>query len=146
VRLEVATILLELAACRQREYLEATAIGKHGLLPCRKLMHATRLLDYVHTWAEVEVVGIGKDNLCLSLVLHIAMEDTLHRCGGTYGHKDWGLDWTMVGLDKTGTRLRIGRSILQCKFHSVYITCKDTKIIIDHQLQLLIVFITFVRL
>jgi hypothetical protein len=92
------------------------------------------------------VVGIGKDNLGLGLVLHVAMEDTLHRCGGTYGHKDWGLDWTMVGLDKTGTRLRIGRSILQCKFHSVYITCKDTKIIINHQLQMLIVFITFVRL
>jgi hypothetical protein len=52
----------------------------------------------------------------------------------------------VVGLDETGTRLRFGRRMLQCKFHNVYITCKDTKIIVNHQLQMLIVFITFVRL
>ena len=53
VRLEVATLLLELAACCQRKYLKATTVGKHGLCPRREAMHASRLFQNTHSWAKI---------------------------------------------------------------------------------------------
>jgi hypothetical protein len=50
------------------------------------------------------VVGVGEDNLSLSLMLDISVEDTLHRRSSAYGHKYWGLYITVVGLNKASTR------------------------------------------
>lgn len=73
------------------------------------------------------MVGVGQDNLRLGLILHVAVEDALHRCGSAYGHKYGGLDHAVVGGDKSRARLTLGRCMLQFKFHTQYITRKCTK-------------------
>ena len=56
-------------------------------------------------WAEVEVVGVGEDNLRVCLILEVAVEDSLHRRSRAYGHKNRSLDCSVVGLNLSGARL-----------------------------------------
>ena len=117
VRTEVASLLLELAALRQREDLKAAAVGEHRPLPCRETVHATRLLHDAHTRAQVEMVGVGQNDARTGIVPQVAVEDALHCGGRAYGHEYGGLDGTVIGLHQAGSCLRCGSRMLKRKFH-----------------------------
>ena len=105
MRLEVATLLLQLATRRKRKDLETTAVGEHRLIPRRETVYTTRLLQNFHSGAEVEVIGICEYNLCLRLIANITMKDALHSRCGAHRHKDRGLNDTVIGNYFTRTRV-----------------------------------------
>ena len=51
------------------------------------------------------MVGVGQDNLSLRLILHIAMEDTLHRRCSTHRHKYRSLNDAVIRNDFSRTRV-----------------------------------------
>ena len=73
------------------------------------------------------MVGVGQDYLCLGLVFYVTVEDTLHRCCRAHGHKDRGFNGAVVGHQEARARLTLGRSMLQCIFHSIGLTYKGNK-------------------
>ena len=75
-------------------------------------MNATRLLDNIHTRAKIEVVGICKNYLGLSLTLQVAMKDTLHCCRSAYRHKNRGLDCSVIGNNLARTSLALSVCML----------------------------------
>src|SRR5699024_11803076 len=63
VRTEMAPLFAQLAAVGQRKDLEAARIGQHRSLPRREAVHAARLFENLRPRTQVEVVGVGQDDL-----------------------------------------------------------------------------------
>ena len=118
VRAEVAPLLAQLAAGGQREDLEAAAVGEHRPLPGREAVHAARLFDNLHAGTQVEVVGVGQNNLGVSLVAHIAVEEPLDGGGRTDGHENRRANHAVVGRELAGTGPRSGVPVLKGKLHA----------------------------
>ena len=78
-------------------------------------MYATGLLQNLHAGAEVEVVGVGQDDLGFGFLFHVAVEKSFDGGRRTYGHENRGLNYTVVGLNLACSRLRIGRRMLYGK-------------------------------
>ena len=114
---ELDTLLAHLAYAREGEYLEAAAIGEHGAVEAVELMQAASLLYHLQAGAQVEVVGVAEDDLCLDVVLQLGEVHALDGTEGAYGHEYGGLDLSVVGSDEsgTGTRLGVGMLELECK-------------------------------
>lgn len=87
------------------EDLEAAAVGEDRTVPAVELVQSACCPDDVKTWAQVEVIGVSKDNLCHDLLLEFLEVDALHASYGSYGHEDWGLDLSVVGGDDACTRI-----------------------------------------
>jgi hypothetical protein len=60
--------------------------------------------EYFEARAQVQVVGIPQTNLCADIVAEFVLMDSLHRGGGTYGHKYGRLDFSVAGRDASGAR------------------------------------------
>ena len=120
MRLKMAAVLFEFAARRERKYLKAAAVGQHRTVPCREAVYTARLLDDFHTRAHIEVIGIRQDDLGVSLVAQVAVENTLHRRRRTYRHKYRREYRAVVGYDFCGTSLARRVFILEREFHCIY--------------------------
>jgi hypothetical protein len=59
----VNALLFDFAQFRQREDLEAAAVGQNGPVPVREGMQTARLLHDLHPWPYKEVVGVPEDDL-----------------------------------------------------------------------------------
>ena len=86
----------QLAVLGQREDLEAAAVGQDGTVPAVELVQSTGALDDVHTRAQIQVVGVAQDNLCLDVVAQLAHVHRLDRTHRAHGHENGGLDLAMV--------------------------------------------------
>ena len=115
---EVAPLLLQFAARREREDLESAAVGEHGPLPGREAVHAPGPLDDLHARTHVEMVGVGQDDLRAGLLLHVAVEEPLDRGGRAHGHEDRGAHRAVVGGELAGARPRRRILVLQGECHT----------------------------
>ena len=94
------------------------AVGEHRPLPGREAVHAARLFDNLHAGTQVEVVGVGQNNLGVSLVAHIAVEEPLDGGGRTDGHENRRANHAVVGRELAGTGPRSGVPVLKGKLHA----------------------------
>ena len=89
-----------LAQFSQAEYLKTTGIGQNGTIPGHKTMQTTELFHQPVSRPQVEVVGIGQDDLSPDFP-QITRTHRLYRGVSTHRHKDRCLDQTMCGGQQT---------------------------------------------
>ena len=70
------------------------------------------------------MISVAEDDLCLHLVVEVAVCDTLHAANRANGHEDGSLYLTVVGGDESGAGIGTGVCMLKLKCH---IACKGTK-------------------
>lgn len=93
---------LDLAPLAEGVYLITAAIGKHGSRPPDKLMQPAGLFEHVHTWAQVQVVGITQYDLRTNIVFQFGLMNRLDGTCCTYGHEDRSLNTTVGSMDLPG--------------------------------------------
>ena len=81
-------------------------------------MHAAGAFEDLRAGTQVEVVGVGQDDLGPGFVAHVAVENTFHRRGRAHGHEDRGADDAVIRMQfaRAGVRRRV--FMLQDEFHS----------------------------
>ena len=65
---EAHPFLLNLSSTGKRIHLIPPAIGKDISVPVHKLMQSAGLLQYGSGRAQIEVIGISKDNSCIDIL------------------------------------------------------------------------------
>ena len=122
----------QLAVLGQREHLEAATVGEDGTVPAVELVQTPGALDNVHAGAQIQVIGIAQDNLCLDVLTQFSHVNSLDGAHGAYGHKDGRLDLAMIGRDESGAGIGAAGCGYKLIVHSVVViekSCKDTKIV-----------------
>ena len=72
VRLEPDALFgIYLATVAQREDLEAAAVGEDGAVPAVELVQTASLAKHLNAGAQIEVVGVAQNNLCLHILFQI---------------------------------------------------------------------------
>jgi len=94
---------------RQREDLEAAAVGQDRLIPVHELMETAGSADDLAAWAEVQVVGVAKQDLRARLS-DLLRGEPLDRGLGAHWHEDRRADLPVGSLQyaEAGGRRRIG--------------------------------------
>lgn len=123
VGLEGDAVSVNFAAAAEAEDLEATAVGQNWPRPGHEAVQAAHLLDDVVARPEVEVVGVGQDELRAQLH-QISRPQRLDRGLGAHRGKDGRGDDAVRGVETAGPRATfgIGRDQLKLK-HSVANFC-----------------------
>ena len=93
------------AELREREDLEASAVGQNRLIPVHELVETAGGPDDLATRAEVKVVGVTKEDLGARLGDLLGRE-AFHRGLGTDRHEDRRADLPMGGLQDAEARGR----------------------------------------
>ena len=109
---ETAPLFGQLAALREREYLETAAVCQHRFVPCAETVDASRRFDDLHARPQVEMVGVGEDD-ARSRFGQVAVENAFDARGRADRHEDGSLDGSVVG----GEPSRPGRAACRPVFH-----------------------------
>ena len=117
VRTEVRPLFGELATVRQREDLEAAAIGENGTLPPVELVQPAGLVQDIEARAQVQVIGVAQDYLGLDVVAQLALMHSLDRRHRAHGHEDRRQYRTVVGRDYAGPGMATLIGMYQLKIH-----------------------------
>ena len=88
---EMNALFLDFAQTCEREYLESAGIRQNRLVPAHELVQPASLADQLLTGADMQVVGIGEDNLRTDFV-QLARGHALDRCLCADRHENRGLD------------------------------------------------------
>ena len=83
---------------RQREDLEAAAVGEDGTIPVHKLMQSSHIPDYLIAGTDMEVIGIAKLHLAVQLLQIQGGNTALDGGGGSHIHKSGSLDGSVDGF------------------------------------------------
>ena len=100
---KLTTLFLQLADARQREHLETTRVRQDGAVPRVELVQSASLAQDIESWAQIQVVGVAQNDLCLHLLAELGEMHCLHASHRTDGHEDRGLDLTVIGGDQSCT-------------------------------------------
>ena len=119
VALELATFLAQLADACERKDLETTAISQYRTIPGVELVESACLAQDLKTWAQIEVIGVAKNDLGLDLLAEFGEMDTLDTSHRAYGHEDGREDLSMSRGDHTCTGIAGTVDMLQFKRHSL---------------------------
>ena len=87
VALEGNPFLLDLPDSRKGEYLESAAVRQDRAVPAHELVQAARFLHQGFARPQVQVVGVGQQDLGADL-LHFPGRHRLHAGAGTHRHID----------------------------------------------------------
>ena len=116
VRAEGHPFLRDLTAMRQAEDLIASAVGEDRARPAIELMQPACLVQGIEPWAQVEVVCIAEDDLCVDVIAQLGHMDSLHRANRPDGHKDRSKDLPVVGLYTSSARGSLSTSLMDIEF------------------------------
>ena len=95
---KLTTLFLQLADARQREHLETTRVRQDGAVPRVELVQSASLAQDIESWAQIQVVGVAQNDLCLHLLAELSEVYTLHTAHRTHRHEDGRLDGSVVCL------------------------------------------------
>ena len=114
---EFATFFLQFADACKREYLETARVCQNRAIPCVELMQTACLAQDVQSRAQIQVISIAQNNLCLHLFAQFCEMHTFHATHRSYGHKDGSLYLSVVCGNQScaGTAIRV--VMLYFKFH-----------------------------
>ena len=104
VAAEMHALFLDLAQAGEREDLESAGIGEDRLIPAHKFVQPARLLDQFLAGADVQVIGVGEDDLRADLV-QFARGRPLDGRLRAHRHKDRGLDVAVRGMHNAAPRM-----------------------------------------
>ena len=79
-------------------------------------MQPACLVQGIKPWAQVEVVRIAEDDLCVDVVAQLGYVDSLHRADRTDGHEDRSKDLPVVGLYAPCARGSLSTSLMDIEF------------------------------
>ena len=85
--LEGYAFLFDLPDTRQGKDLESAAVRQDRAVPAHKPVQAARFPDQGFARPQVQVVGIGQEDLCADL-LHLPRRHRLDAGAGAHGHID----------------------------------------------------------
>ena len=97
-------LLLDLAQAGEREDLESAGIGEDRLIPAHKFVQPARLLDQLLAGADVQVIGVGEDDLRADLV-QFARGRPLDGRLRAHRHEDRSLDVAVRGMHNAAPRM-----------------------------------------
>ena len=60
---ELRTLFVDAHQRAKGDHLKSTRIGQDGSIPLHELMEATEALYPFMSWAQIEVIGVGEDDL-----------------------------------------------------------------------------------
>ena len=115
---EVHAIGIELERVGEREDLEAAAVGEHGMIPVHETVDTTGLADDVDAGPQVQVVGVGEDDLGVQ-GLELGVGDALDGGLRAHGHEDRRLDVTMWRMQAAQARSASGVGRYEVEFEHV---------------------------
>ncbi len=107
----VAFLTLFLEA--EGEDLKTTTVSKHWAVPVHKFVHAAGLVDEVFARLEVEVVGVGEDDLCVHREELVRVQ-TFDGGLGPDGHEDRRLNVAMVCMNSPCAGLGVFVLVVEC--------------------------------
>jgi hypothetical protein len=115
--LEGASFRGKLTDGAEAEHLESAAVCEDGTVPAFETVKSAGLLQYIQSRAEVQVIGIAEDNLCLHVILQVFMINPFHRTDGTDRHEDRGTDVPVIRMQHTapGGGRKVGMRLFE--FH-----------------------------
>ena len=79
-------------------------------------MQPACLVQRIKPWAQIEVVRIAEDDLCVDVIAQLGHVDSLHRADRPYGHEDRGRDLPVVGLYTPSSRGSLSTSLMDIEF------------------------------
>lgn len=85
------SIFGDFAEFAEAEDLEAARIGEHGAIPANKFVESAEFADQIMARAEVEMVGIAKNNLRVQFFQNV-LGNGLDGTDGSNRHKCWGVN------------------------------------------------------
>jgi|GEM_PF-4714734 len=116
VGLENHPLFLYLPQSRQTEHLKAPAVGEDVVIPVAETMEPSELPEYVNSRSQIQMVGVGKDEVVADLV-HMLMIDTLYGSIGSHRHERRGYHIPVIEAEYAGTGTCRGMSMC----YSVYL-------------------------
>ena len=90
-------LLLNLAQAGKREHLESAGIGEDRLIPAHEFVQPARLFDQILAGADMQVIGIGEDDLRTDFI-QFARGHALDGRLCADRHEDRGLDIAVRGM------------------------------------------------
>ena len=102
----------------QAEYLESAGIGQERTVPAHEIMQAAQIAHEFVARAQVQVVGVGKDQLDIE-VFEVARGHCLDGSRRAYRREYRCGDVSVRGMQDAGSRIAIGRDYLKFESHSV---------------------------
>ena len=105
-----------LSSTGKRIYLIPSTIGEDISIPMHKLMQTSCLLQYRSSRAQVEMVGITKDDLSVDIITQLWHMYRLDRAYCPDGHEDRGKDLPVVGLYTPSARGSLSTSLMDIEF------------------------------
>ena len=109
VRAKLDAIGRDFAQGRQGKDLEAATVGQHGPVPAHKFVHAAGPSNQFVTRPQVQVVGVGQDDLGTATILAQRFKHLLrhgfYTGGRTHGHKDWSFNRAMREVERAPARV-----------------------------------------
>ena len=112
---ELHALVVQLAQIRQRKHLESAAVGEDRAIPVHEGMQSARLLHQLLARAQVQVVGVGQDDL-RAAVLQLVGRHGLDAGLGAHGHEDGRFDHAVGRVQPAATRARLLANVQQFKF------------------------------
>jgi len=117
---ELAAFLAQLTNAREREYLEAAAVGEHGALEAVELVQAAGSLKHAGAGAQVEVVGVTQNDLGVDVLVEVAQLHALHGAHSAHGHEDGCVNVAVVGVNDTGAGGGVGIGMLESEEQGLF--------------------------
>ena len=109
VAFELHSFFLYFSGTGEGIYLISSTIGENISVPVHKLMQTSCLLQNSRSRAQVEVIGISKNNICINIFCKFSLLHSLNRSHRPYRHKDRSFYYSVVSSNTSSTGF--GKSI-----------------------------------
>ena len=109
VRAEADTFVRDFAESAEGKDLKAAGVGEHGARPGDKAMQAAHAADRLVAGAQIEMVGVAKDDFGAEGFERV-LGNCLYGASGADGHEDGGFDGPM-GQVKLGAAAAFGSGV-----------------------------------
>ena len=116
---EFHAVLGDLAQFRQGKHLKSAGIGEDRPIPVHEGMQISRLGDEILAGTQVQVVGIGKNDLRVA-VLQLVGGHGFHAGLGAHGHEDGGLDHAVGRMQPAPASAGFAVYVKQFEFKSQF--------------------------
>ena len=117
VRAESDALVGDFPIFCERKHLKTAAVGKYRPVPANEFVQAARLVDDVHPRAEVQVVGVAKDDFGIDVVAEFALMNALDRPHSAYGHKNRGRNLAVIRANDAGAGVGFDVCMCYLEFH-----------------------------
>ena len=110
--LELHAVLGELAQLGQREHLKSAAVGQYRAIPVHEAVQPARLGDQILAGAQVQMIGVGEDNLRADLLQFVGRHG-FDRGLRAHRHEDGRFDHAVRRVQPSTPRAGLGADVQQ---------------------------------